>query len=197
MNIETENLLRIAENSDKSSISSAKKIFTDADEVRIFFEKLKIQILNIENWNENANLSSYTLFDENGNQLESDTIHEGIFIRISLKGSGKYDWVKVVKIIENDREMIVTVQPTFDSSDKDADRSETSHFFTAEATNNFCILNNENSVSFYVIGLNEKQNTQETDSIIEALRNVAAANLGSYLGIQKAEWTKFCENFLK
>lgn len=196
MNSKTENLLKNAEDNENSSISSAERHFDFADEAQVFFAELKKSILNIDNWNENANLSSYTLFDENGYQLESKTIYEGAFNRISLKGSGKYDWVRVVKITEKDREMIMTVQPTFDPTIKDSDKSKTSHFFTGEATNNFCLLHRENSVAFYVIGLNEKQNTQETKSIIEIVRNVAAANLGTYLGIQKAEWTTFCENFL-
>jgi hypothetical protein len=196
MKNEVENLLKTAEKDENSSISSAQKFFKNSEESYNFFARLKREILNIDNWNKNGNLTSFTLFNQNGDLLPDTKISEEIFIRISLKGSGKYDWVRVIKVTENDVEMIITVQPTFDPTDKESDKSTTSHFFTSEATNNFCLLNHGNSVTFYVIGLNEKQNTQDTGGIIETIRNVAAANLGSYLGIQKAEWTTFCENFL-
>jgi hypothetical protein len=48
----------------------------------------------------------------------------------------------------------------------------------------------------YVIGLNEITNTEKTGGLLESARNLATANLGHYLGVQKAAWTKFCENFL-
>lgn len=197
MNSKTENLLKTAEESENSSISSAKRVFTNTEEADLFFFSLKGKIVNIDNWNKSSNLSSYRLFHENGENSPTNTLSEGIFIRISLKGSGKYDWVRLIGIFEGEREIIITVKPTFDPTDKESERTNTSHFFTSEATNNFCLLNQDNAVHFYVIGLNEKQNTSETASMIEAVRNVAAANLGTYLGIQKAEWTTFCENFLR
>jgi hypothetical protein len=47
----------------------------------------------------------------------------------------------------------------------------------------------------YVIGLNERLNSGHTSGMIETVRNTAVANIGYYLGIQKAEWKKFCESF--
>jgi hypothetical protein len=51
-------------------------------------------------------------------------------------------------------------------------------------------------VAFYVIGLNEKANSTETDGALETVRNIAV-NLATYLGMQKSEWEKFCHHFLK
>ena len=93
--------------------------------------------------------------------------------------------------------MVLTVQPTFDPTAKDADKNRTSHFFTSEATNNFCLEKQENKVNIYVIGLSEKPNTQDTGGILETIRNYATANLGHYFGIQEGEWTTFCKNFLE
>jgi hypothetical protein len=55
----------------------------------------------------------------------------------------------------------------------------------------------DTSIALYVIGLNEKANVEESGNPAEAARNVAAANLGYYLGLQKAMWTEFCKNFLE
>src|SRR6476469_1566783 len=47
-------------------------------------------------------------------------------------------------------------------TDKEPDKNVTSHFFTSDATNNFCLEKRDAVVSFYVIGLSEKTNTDET-----------------------------------
>jgi hypothetical protein len=91
----------------------------------------------------------------------------------------------------------VTIKPSHDPTDKDSDKDATSHFFTSDATNNFCLEKRDAVVSFYVIGLSEKTNTDETENLVERARNVAVANIGSYFGIQKGEWKTFCRKFLR
>jgi len=181
---------------DNSSVSSARREFKDSEEAESFFSRVKRGLLAIPLWNENATLSKFELFDDGGRPNSNGTLYEGAFLRISLTGSGKDDWVRVEKIFDTEQEVVITVRPTYDPTADNPDPKTTSHFFTAESTNNFCANIMGKTVNAYVIGLNEKQNTAETDSMLEAARNVAAANIGSYLGIQKGEWTTFCENFL-
>jgi hypothetical protein len=184
------------QNESESSVSFDRREFPDADGARSFFSGAKAALADIRKWNEYATLSGFELFGDDGNGREGGNILEGDFIRISLAGSGKDDWVRVIEIYESDSEFIVVVKPTFDPTDKSPDRAATSHFFTSEAVNNFCLAMNGQSVFSYIIGLNEKQNTSETGGVLETVRNVATANLGSYLGIQKGEWTAFCKNLL-
>jgi hypothetical protein len=108
----------------------------------------------------------------------------------------KYDWVRVIDIYEEADEFIISVKPTYDPTAETIDKNVISHFFTDESTNNFCLLRKSDTIWFYVIGLGEKQNTSETKNALETVRNVAV-NLGSYLGIQKSEWEKFCRHFLE
>ncbi len=185
-----------SQDSNENSVSFAKRDFTTLEKAQTAFLRLKEKLLNLDNWSENSGLSSYELFDENGNVRPDKTLAADSFIRIALTGSGKYDWVKVIEIYEAEDEFVIIVNPTFDPTGDNPDKTSTSHFFSAEATNNFCLLQNDKSVDFYVIGINEKQNSGETENTLEIVRNVAVANLGSYLGIQKSVWTKFCENFL-
>ena len=192
-----QNLLRQAsQEPNTSSVSFAKRSFSDEEQARAVFLEVKEKLLNLENWNKKAGLSSYELFDETGKVKTDKTLQIGAFNRISLKGSGKYDWVKIIDIYEDNDEFVITVKPTYDPTEDNPDKNVVSHFFTDEATNNFCLQNDDKSVALYVIGLNEKQNASETGNMIETVRNVAVANMGSYLGIQKSEWTTFCENFL-
>ncbi len=180
----------------ESSISSADETFSDEAQAARVFSILKTKILNIEEWNEHALLTAYQLFDETGDNCQTGNLSVGFFIRISMTGSGKYDWIKIINIRETPNEFIITVKPTCDPTAEKPDENIISHFFTDEATNNFCVLREAEKVGFYVIGLNEKQNTSETKNTLETIRNVAV-NLGTYLGIQKGEWEKFCHHLLE
>jgi hypothetical protein len=192
-------LLRQAETlpEDESSVSSAEREFKTERSAAKFFLDLKPSLLNLRNWNENSGLSVYEHFDRGGRKTADDRpIEEGDFVRITLRGSGKSDWVRVEKILSGADEMIVTVRPSYDPTDDPPRRGETSHFFHAGAVNNFCAYHEGKNVGMYVIGLNEKPNSDATSGAIETARNTLVANLGYYLGVQKAEWTKFCESFL-
>lgn len=196
-NMKTEKLLEQADEcSNECSISSAEKELADEAQAREVFASLKTKILNLEEWNAHSLLSSYALFDETGKQITNGKINVGLFIRIRLKGSGKYDWIRVIDFYEAPEEFIITVRPTFDPTAEKIDQSVISHFFTDESTNNFCLLRKERNVGFHVVGLNEKLNTSETSGTLENIRNVAV-NAATYLGIQNGEWEKFCHHFME
>jgi hypothetical protein len=183
---------------DTSSVANAARNFSDVAEAKKSFDRFKRKLFRVERWNADSGLSSFELFDENGaRQAPEASAKRGDFIRITLTGSGKSDWVKITNIDEQRvDEIVLTIQPTYNPTEESADKTVTSHFFTEDSSNNFCLQKTNEAVKIYVIGLNEKSNTHDTNNIIETARNVATANLGHYLGIQKAEWTMFCENFL-
>ena len=114
------------------------KILKAKSKRRKFFLSLKAKLLNINEWNDHSLMSSYALFDENGREINE--INVGDFIRISLKVSGKYDWIRVTDIYDAPDEFIIKVKPTFDPTAENADKSAISHFFTDEAANNFCLF---------------------------------------------------------
>ena len=196
MKYKTDELLEKARlNKKHSSVSSAEQDFADENKASGVFSTVKKMLLSIDEWNEHAMLSSFALFDRNGNETSESDFSVENFMRISLKGSMKYDWVRIVDIHEAENEFVMTVKPTFDPTEEKRDESVISHFFTDEAENNFCLLRKSHQVGLYVIGLGEKMNSAETDNSLETIRN-AAVNLGSYLGIQTSEWEKFCHHLL-
>ena len=203
MNSKIQSLLEkaaaIANSSDEkmSSVALARRNFATAAEAEKAFDKFHRKLFQIKRWNADLGLSSFELFDEDGNLCDRETAAVGDFIRITLTGSGKSDWVKIIRIDQLPDEIILTVKPSYNPTETTSDKSVTSHFFTDESTNNFCLQKTNGALNFYVIGLDEKSNTQDTNNIIEIARNVATANLGHYLGIQKGEWTTFCTNFLE
>jgi hypothetical protein len=201
MKIET--LLQQAKEQDESasrevsSATCAGREYSDAGRASIEYDRFREKLFHIDEWREASGVSDFTLFDENGAPVDHKEIRDGYFIRIYLPGTLKYDWVKIVDIYDSDDEIVVTVRPSFDPTLKDPDHPVTSHFFTDEATNNFCLRRTGPKLEFYVIGLGEKSNISDTGGVLETVRNFAAANFGRYLGIQKGEWTKFCESFLE
>lgn len=195
--MKTDELLKQAkENKNESSISSAEKDFVSETEASKVFALLKTKILQISEWNIHSLISSYALFDENGNEITDGKIAVGAFIRIHLKASGKYDWIRAVDFYETPDEFILTVQPTFNPTAERVDKSVVSHFFTDESTNNFCLFQKNRTIGFDVIGLHEKQNVSETGGALETIRNVAV-NAATYLGMQNSEWEKFCHHFIE
>ena len=199
MNGKIENLIKQvkADTEEKTSIASANKAFVTEADAENAFQRLSEKLEHIEQWNQFSGASSFGLFDENGNKMPDRPAVVGDFVSIKLPATGKTDWVKIIDIYENGREKILTVQPTYDPTDESNNKTVTSHFFTSDSTNNFCLQLSGNKVNMYVIGLNEISNTAATNNIIESARNLATANLGHFLGVQKAEWTTFCNNFLE
>ncbi|MEJ7700568.1 MAG: hypothetical protein WKF71_13095 [Pyrinomonadaceae bacterium] len=203
MSNKMQNLLKQAEQQAKSSdpeessVTCSNRTFSNDSEAEDFFAKLKEKLLCIKEWNAESVLTSYELFDASGTVCQRKTAAIGDFIRLSLHGSGKYDWVKIIAVDDAPDEIVLSVKPSFNPTEKQPKNDVTSHFFTSEATNNFCVRRKENIINFCVIGLNEQTNTEETKNFVETARNFATANIGSYFGIQKAEWKIFCENFLE
>lgn len=201
MSDKIQHLLRQADllkDAKESSVAFAKRAFSSVSEAENLFGKVKEKLFYIENWKVHSGISTFELFDRSGNIAHEKALAVGDFIRITLHGSGKDDWVKIIDVYQAADEVVVTVKPSNNPTAEDAsDKSVTSHFFTDESTNNFCLQRNAKTVSFYVIGLREKSNTKDTRNAIESVRNFATANLGYFLGIQKAEWTTFCKNFLE
>ena len=199
MSDQIEKLLKTANSTQEpvNSVTSARRDMADEDQARELFNSVCRNLLDINKWGEHSSPSDYALFDENGRDISDRPIGEGNFIRISIYGSGKYDWVQVSNIYRSDDEMVITVKPSYDPTAEPADSEAISHFFHSEARNNFCVQLDGKIVNFYVIGLNERQNTSETDSVVETVRNSAVANFGYYTGLQKAVWAEFCKNFLR
>jgi hypothetical protein len=181
---------------DDSSIVKATRVFSTAAEAEKAFSFLRERLLQIERWNVFSEISSFALFGENGNPQPDKLAAVGDFIKVTLPGSGKDDWVKISRIDELPDEFVLTVQPSHDPTEGES-KQTTSHFFTGDSTNNFCLQRVNARINFYVIGLNEKTNTEETNGILEIVRNLATANIGCLLGIQKTQWETFCKNFLE
>lgn len=180
-----------------SSVTQAQRAFSSPAEAMGKFVYFKKKLLDINSWEKLSPLSHFELYDRNGTPTAKNPAEIGDFIKITLPGSGKSDWVSITDITENENETVLTVRPSFDPTENEPDKATVSHFFTDESTNNFCLEQQNENLNFYVIGLEEKSNTDETSGVIESARNFLTANLGYFLGIQKSQWKIFCRNLLE
>ncbi len=179
-----------------SSVTGAARIFPGGEAAEKAFSKFRDKLRRVSLWNAESAISSFELFDRSGAARGGKPAATGDFIKITLPGSGKDDWVEITDFHELPDEIILTIQPSHDPTSA-ARAATTSHFFIADSTNNFCLRKRDNTIDFYVIGLNEKTNLSDTAGILETVRNYAAANLGYFLGVQKTQWKIFTENFLE
>lgn len=179
-----------------SSVASAKRVLPTETEASELFSNLRRKLFRVEHWNACSDISSFGLFDAEGNSQPNKPVAVGDFVRITLPGSGKDDWVRIIEIDEARDETILTLQPSRNPADRENDKT-TSHFFNGDSTNNFCLQRVGAAVNFYVIGLNETVNTDDTSGVLETVRNYTTAQLGCLLGIQKTQWETFCKNFLQ
>src|SRR5688572_12812711 len=107
-----ESLLKAANSSSEgdTSVNSSMRSFSGENDAVTFFEETKARLSRIDEWNNNSSATSYDLFDENGDLDNSGPISAGKFIRLSLYGSGKYDWVRVVSVRDERREFVIKVK---------------------------------------------------------------------------------------
>src|SRR5688572_17713775 len=105
-----ESLIKAANSStdNDSSINLAKKQFTEVDDAIKLFSDVRQRMLRITEWGKNSSVTGYDLFDEDGDLINSEPINVGHFIRLSLYGAGKYDWVRVIKVTDKPEEFIIT-----------------------------------------------------------------------------------------
>src|SRR5687768_12183221 len=143
-----------------TSVNVARRRFLAETDCVEFFALTRDRLFQIDEWNKNSSVTNYALFNDAGEEAGDGLIGEGRFIRIGLYGAGKYDWVRVISIVDETEEVVITVKPSHDPTQRPVDPSSISHFFGPEATNNFCLHRHDKTVALYVIGIDEKQNTR-------------------------------------
>jgi hypothetical protein len=83
-----------------SSAASAARFCQSAAETEELFSRFHQKLFRINQWNSDSAISSFELFDEKGDSQPEKRAVLGDFIKITLPGSGKSDWVKIIEIDE-------------------------------------------------------------------------------------------------
>src|SRR5688572_2723962 len=152
-----------------SSTNTEYSVTADSvEEAKELYQKAKNRLLDVNQWHEIAGKGTavFRLTDANGNEVQRE-IQQHDYFKIDIPGPGPasgdgYDWVQVEGIVEHSEpyadmeSVVVNVRPTRSPENLDPD---TAHFFSEEATSNFIVRRENNTVIAGVYGRNEIPNT--------------------------------------
>jgi hypothetical protein len=174
----------------------------DAPAARLFFEKVKRRLLNVNEWGSVAGPASarFTLCDAEGNEVQR-LVQPNDHFKIDIPGPGPltgdgYDWVKV-EIVDEDRSedkdtISIRVRPAPNPTN---DHSDVAHFFSESATSSFIIERSGTDVTAGVYGRNEKPNG-DAEKIIDKARNTAIAAV-AITAFSKIQWKGLVEGLVR
>jgi hypothetical protein len=151
------------------------------------FRRSKGKLFNVNNWSKlGGPTATFELHKNNGIPVKSKKPRKGDFIRIELPGPTPENWVKVIKVSENDNMASFVVSPSEDPREKDG---EVEHFFIKEATSEFKVELKGSTIKAYEIGKNEGINNTGYEAGKRELINTLLAE-GGWAGFQEFQWKK-------
>ena len=135
------------------------------------------------------------------NEKLDRNVETGDYLRIDIPGPGStegdgYDWAYVEEKKEvaegNIQSIGFRVRP---SKNPVSQKDEIAHFYSNDATSNFIVTRENNTVTALIIDRNLKPNN-ESDSIIDKIRHVAVG-LGAIGVFSKIQWKNLAEGLIK
>ncbi len=190
-----------SQESGTASTTEEKKSLPDIASARIFYKEVKDRLLNVNQWHSYAGKASaaFVLCDEVGNPVQRLPV-KGDHFQIDIPGPGPvsgdgYDWVQVEAMEEVQTPEIeqITIRVRPATSPKN-EKSDVAHFFSADATSNFLVQRDGNTITAAVLGRNEKANT-EADTIVDKARNTAVAT-GAVTAFSKLQWSNLVRGLI-
>jgi hypothetical protein len=172
------------------------------NEAQTFYEVAKARLLSVNNWHVIAGMLSghFQLTDARGEKLNRN-VEIGDYFRINIPGPGSvegdgYDWVYVEDLKEITEENVQSigfrVRP---SKNPVGTKNETAHFYTNDATSNFIVTRQGNTVIAIIIDRNLKPN-DESESITDRMRHVAVG-IGAIGLFSKIQWKNLADGLVK
>jgi hypothetical protein len=171
-------------------------------EAQIFYEVAKARLLNVNNWHSVAGIVSghFQLTNAQGEKLNRN-VEIGDYFRIDIPGPGSsegdgYDWVYVEDLKEVAEENVQSIGFRVRPSENPlGEKNEVAHFYTDDATSNFMVTREGNTVTAIIIDRNLKPN-DESESIADKIRHVAVG-IGAIGLFSKIQWKNLADGLVK
>ena len=172
------------------------------NEAQAFYEVAKARLLNVNNWHSIAGIVSghFQLTDAHGEKLNRN-VEIGDYFRIDIPGPGSsegdgYDWVYVEDLKEITQENVQSIGFRVRPSENPlGEKNEIAHFYTDDATSNFIVTREGNTVTAIIIDRNLKPN-DESESIADRIRHVAVG-IGAIGLFSKIQWKNLTDGLVK
>ncbi|RYY85172.1 MAG: hypothetical protein EOO15_17680 [Chitinophagaceae bacterium] len=166
-----------------------------------FYKKVRDRLLTVNCWHQLAGEATalFQLTDSRGLEVDR-TVQAGDHFKIDIPGPGSttgdgYDWVQVEAVEEGEQEgcpyTLIRVRP---ATNPNNERSDVAHFFSEDATSNFIVRREGNTVIAAVHGRNEKPNA-DAEALLDKARNVAVGT-GAIAGASKLQWKALVEGLI-
>lgn len=160
------------------------------------FEIAKIRLLHVGCWHQAAGKASavFFLFDQH-EMLLNRTVQQGDYVRIGIPGprskaGSGFDWVYVEALREEPEAVAMRVRPCEAPEGKGI-----AHFLHDEATSTFAVWQDGLNVCSAIFGRNEAPNLDQTDSLLDKLRNLLVGT-SAIAGAADAQWTALAKGLI-
>lgn len=185
------------------NIEAEAAVETDTDAAAIdFYNTAKKRLLQVNQWHQIAGLISaeFQLTDESGNEIDREA-EKGNYIRVDIPGPGSkegdgYDWGIIEELkevaFENVQSIGFRVRP---ASNPSKDSVHIAHFYDKDATSNFIITREGNTVTASIIDRNIKPN-DDAESVMDKIRHTVAG-MAALSSFSKIQWQNLAEGLVK
>jgi len=168
--------------------------YPDAQTARRHFELAKQKLFDVNGWNNLSGLTStFNLYDQYGNESDSQKPEIGYFIGIVLPATTIDNWVQVTDIREDENIAEFVVHPSKKpeklAEDEQEDKKAIKHFFIKEASSTFRVELQGNTLIGSEIGKNEGINNQGEEAGSRPVLNTLVAE-GGWAQVQEIQWNK-------
>ncbi|RYZ21352.1 MAG: hypothetical protein EOO16_13350 [Chitinophagaceae bacterium] len=183
------------------SNTDARRELGSAEAAAAFYEEVRERLLNVNGWQLLAGEAAarFQLTDARGLEVDR-AVQPGDHFKIAIPGPGNasgdgFDWVQVEAVEAGEEEgcpfTLVRVRPATNPTNELPD---VAHFFSDDATSNFIVRREGNTVIAAVHGRNEKPNAG-AEKLIDKARNVAVGS-GAIVGASKLQWKALVEGLV-
>jgi hypothetical protein len=172
-------------------------------EAKQLYETAKQRLLDVNNWEKicGAGSANFQLTDMEGNAVQR-TAQQHDHFKIDIPGPGPvtgdgYDWVKIESVEEQplnngEAAVVIRVRP---ATNPNGGGNDVAHFFRDDATSNFVVKLQGNTITAAVYGRNEMPNTKAEHPVDKA-RNTMVA-LSAAAGVSKLQWKSLVKGLIK
>lgn len=176
--------------------------FNDSSEAKAFFAIVKDRLLNVNNWEQIAGMTSanFQLVDSGGLEVNR-TVQKGDFFKIDIPGPGPvagdgYDWAQVEaleEVSEGDVESVgIRVRPTLSPLNNSQD---VAHFYSPESTSSFTVTREGAKITAGIYDRNTKPN-KTADTLADKARDIVVGT-GAVTAFSKVQWKSLAEGLLR
>ena len=185
----------------ESNTEETATLSGEAEAIQLY-ETAKQRLLDVNNWEKICGTGSanFQLTDMEGNDVQR-TARQHDHFKIDIPGPGPvtgegYDWVKIESVEEEplnngEAAVVIRVRP---ATNPKGGGNDVAHFFSDDATSNFVVKLQGNTVTAAVYGRNELPNTKAENPVDKA-RNTMVA-LSAVAGVSKLQWKSLVKGIL-